>query len=73
MNPMKSIISRNPWTAGLTALGLISLTSVLHADEMAPAATANTNQTQTATPPPAACCPPAPLMMALGKAGWPSL
>ena len=68
---MKSIISRNPWTAGLTALGLISLTSVLHADEMAPAATAtaSTNQTQTATPPPAACCPPAPLMIALGKAG----
>ena len=58
---MKSIISRNPWTAGLTALGIISLTSVLHAEDMAPAASTNT--------PPAAAPSPAPLMMVLGKAG----
>jgi hypothetical protein len=64
---MKRIISRNPWTAGLTALGVISMVSVLHADEMAPAATTNTNQTQEAIAPAAAA--PAPLMMALGEVG----
>ncbi len=44
------------------------MTSVLRADENAPVASANTNQTQEATPPPTSAPPPAPLMMALGKA-----
>ena len=68
MNPMKRIAPLNPWTAGLAALGVISMTCVLHAEEIAPAATASTNQTQEAAPPATA---PAPglLMTALGKAG----
>ena len=64
---MKKIAPLNPWTAALTVAGLVSMASVLHADENAPAATTNTNQTQEATAPPAAT--PAPLMAALGKAG----
>jgi hypothetical protein len=67
MNPMKKIAPLNPWTAALTVAGFVSMASVLHADENAPAATTNTNQTQEATAPPAAT--PAPLMAALGKAG----
>jgi hypothetical protein len=64
---MKRIVHLNPWTAALTALGVISMTCVLHADENAPAA--NTNQTQATNPPPATCCSPGLLMTALGKAG----
>ncbi len=69
MNPMKRIVRLNPWTACLTVLGVISMTSVLHADENAPVSTANTNQTQVANPPSVAAPTPAPLMMALGKVG----
>ena len=64
---MKKIAPLNPWTAALTVAGLVSMASVLHADETAPAATTDTNQTPAATAPPAAT--PAPLMAALGKAG----
>lgn len=45
------------------------MTSVLYADETAPAATANTSQTQEVTPPPAAAPAPGLLMTALGKVG----
>jgi Putative beta-barrel porin-2, OmpL-like. bbp2 len=67
MNPMKRIIRLNPWTAALTALGIISMTCVLRADENA--ATANANQTQAANTPPATAPTPGLLMTALGQAG----
>jgi hypothetical protein len=66
---MKKINHLNPWTAGLAVLGVISMTSVLHADENTPAAPVNTTQTQEAAPPPAAAPAPGLLMTGLGKAG----
>lgn len=71
---MRKFIHFKPWTAALTAVGLVSATSVLHADENAPAVTTSTNQppatqTQPTNQPPASTSAPAPLMTALGKAG----
>lgn len=69
LNPMRKFIHFKPWTAALTAAGLVSAASVLHADENAPVATASTGQTQATNQPPAGACPPAPLMAVFGKAG----
>ena len=74
LNPMRKFIHFKPWTAALTTVGLVSATSVLRADENAPAASTSTNQppaaqTQPTNQPPASISPPAPLMAALGRAG----
>ncbi len=64
---MKKIKHLHPRTALLVATGVVSLASVLHADDNMPAATTSTNQVPTTNAAPCAC--PAPLMMALGEAG----
>ncbi len=66
---MRIIVYLNPWTAALTALGVIGMTSVLRADDNPQLTVTNaTSQIQGTNASPAAPTP-APLMMALGMAG----
>src|SRR5215472_13460511 len=69
MNFVKSNRHLNRRTATLVATGLISAASVLRADQNAPAATTNSDQTSPTNSPPAAASSTAPLMAALGAAG----